>query len=430
MKKGRIMEKDMKKTKRATKTDLDRARRMKWWHDARFGMFIHWGLYSQLGRHEWAMNRERIPVAEYERLADVWNPKPRPMRQWAKLARQAGMKYMVLTTKHHDGFCLWRTKQTNYNAFDKGPKRDLVQEYVDACHEFGLKTGFYYSLMDWHHPNGAKCARNEKARRNFLDFTQGCVRELMSNYGTIDILWYDVSWPLKTPELWESARMNAMVRELQPQILINNRSQLPEDFGTPEEKIKAEETGRAWEACMTFNGFWGYKGVGPSEDWLSSRKVVGMLRQVTAGGGNLLLNIGPEPDGTVPPEAIERLTAVGQWVKRNAEAIYGKVGRCDGLFDWLPLGAFTRNGNTAYFWCHNWPGRELAIGGFKTKLRRASLLTDGKTLPFHQERDRLVIYGLPSSNPDKLLNTTLIKMEFAGKPKQILGWGCEMIGHS
>ncbi|MCC7264983.1 MAG: alpha-L-fucosidase, partial [Candidatus Latescibacteria bacterium] len=213
-------------------TAKTRAERMHWWHEARFGMFVHWGLYAQLGRHEWVMNRERIPVAEYEKLADTWKPIERPARAWARLAKEAGMKYMVMTTKHHEGFCLWDTAQTDYNAARRGPKRDLVAEYVEACREFGLKVGFYYSLMDWHHPDGAKCAKDEAARRRFLDFTQGCVRELCTKYGKIDILWYDVSWPLSSPDLWESAKMSQMARELQPHILINNRAQLDEDFGT------------------------------------------------------------------------------------------------------------------------------------------------------------------------------------------------------
>ncbi|NLD44519.1 MAG: alpha-L-fucosidase, partial [Chloroflexi bacterium] len=168
-----------------------RAERMRWWHEARFGMFVHWGLYSQLARQEWVMNRERIPLAEYERLADSWKPRERPAREWARLAAQAGIKYVVLTTKHHEGFCLWDTAQTDYNAVRRGPGRDLVREFVEACREFGLKIGFYYSLMDWHHPDGARCATDDAARRRFLDFTQGCVRELCSNYGKIDILWYD-----------------------------------------------------------------------------------------------------------------------------------------------------------------------------------------------------------------------------------------------
>jgi alpha-L-fucosidase len=404
---------------------MDRARRMKWWHEARFGMFVHWGLYAQLGRHEWVMNRERIPVQEYETLAATWKPKPRPAREWAGLAKKAGMKYMVMTTKHHEGFCLWDTKQTDYNAANCGPGRDLVAEYVAACREFGLRIGFYYSLMDWHHPDGARCAKDERARRRFLDFTRGCVRELMGNYGKIDILWYDVSWPLQSPELWESKAMNAMVREIQPQIIINNRSQLPEDFGTPEEHIRAEDAGRAWEACMTFNGSWGWQPA-PPEDWHSVRKVLGMLRQVTAEGGNLLLNIGPLPDGSVPPEATERLTAVGKWVAVNGEAVYGKVDRADGL-DWMPTGQWTRKGNTAYFWCSRWPGKELALGGIKSKLRQASFLAGGKPIAFKQEKDRLILTGLPKTGPDKIAGVTVLKLEFASRPRQVLGAGCVVL---
>jgi alpha-L-fucosidase len=317
-------------------TAASRAQRMAWWHAARFGMFIHWGLYSQLGRHEWVMNRERIPIPEYEKLAATWKPGPAPAREWARLAKQAGMKYMVMTTKHHEGFCLWDTQQTPYNAMRLGPQRDLVAEFVAACREFGLKVGFYYSLMDWHHPDGALCATDEAARRRFLDFTQGCVRELCSNYGQLDVLWYDVSWPLETAERWESLEMNQMVRRLQPGIIINNRAFLREDYGTPEEHVTAEEAGRAWEACMTFNGSWGYMPISP--DWRSVREVVGLLNAATANDGNMLLNIGPAPDGSVPPEAVERLSAVGRWLEIYQEAVYGPVDRTEGLLESMPTG--------------------------------------------------------------------------------------------
>ena len=403
--------------------DNDRTARMQWWNEARFGMFIHWGLYSQLGRHEWAMNRERIPVAEYEPLAETWRPKERPAREWARLAKESGMKYMVMTTKHHEGFCLWDTQQTSYNAVKHGPGRDLVREYVEACREFGLKIGFYYSLMDWHHPDGAQCAKDEAARRRFMDFTQGCVRELMTNYGKIDILWYDVSWPLTSPELWESEKLNAMARQLQPHILINNRSQLPEDFGTPEEHVTAEQEGRDWEACMTFNGSWGYLPYAPDEDWLSSRQVLSMLRTASGGQGNLLLNIGPAPDGSIPPQAVERLTPVGKWLEQNGEAVYGKVDRADGWLEWMVLGWWTLKGSTAYYWCSRWPGRELAIGGLKTRLVRASLLTSGAPVAFEQSEDRLILKGLPETNPDPFLKVTVLKLEFETKPRQVLGAG-------
>jgi len=408
-----------------TKDQQDRERRLRWWQESRFGMFVHWGLYSQLGRHEWVMNRERIPVEEYEKLADAWKPKPRPAREWARLAKKAGMKYMVMTTKHHEGFCLWNTQQTGYNAVQHGPGRDLVQEYVDACREYDLKIGFYYSLMDWHHPDGARCAKNENARRRFADFTQGCVRELMSNYGEIDILWYDVSWPLTSPEAWESAKMNRMVRKLQPHILINNRSQLPEDFGTPEEHVTAAEAGRAWEACMTFNGSWGYM---PSAiDWRPVREVISMLRTAAGGYGNLLLNIGPTPDGSVPPEATERLLPVGKWLQKYGEAVYGKLDRADGRFEWIPTGNWTLRGRTAYFWASRWVGRELAIGGLRASLEKASFLDTGKEIAFEQTKDRLILKGLPSASPDKQAGVTVIKMEFKSKPSQKLGAGCVLL---
>ncbi len=399
----------------------DRDRRMKWWREARFGMFIHWGLYAQLGRHEWVMNRERIPIKEYEKLADTWKPKERPAREWARLAKRAGMKYMVMTSKHHEGFCLWDTKQTDYNAAEHGPGRDLVREYVEACREFGLKIGFYYSLMDWHHPDGALCAKDEAARKRFIEFTDGCVKELCTNYGKIDILWYDVSWPLRSPELWESARRNAMVRELQPDIIINNRSQLPEDFGTPEEHVTAEGEGRDWEACMTFNGSWGYM---PSAiDWRSVREVIGMLRTAAAGAGNLLLNIGPKPDGSVPEEAYERLIPVGKWIEKNGEAFYGKVDRVGRKLEWVPTGNWSLKGNTAYFWCNRWPGKELAIGGLLTKLKKASLLATGKPIDFEQTENRLILRGLPESNPDEIASISVIKLEFESEPRQRLGAG-------
>jgi len=400
---------------------------MQWWYEARFGMFVHWGLYSQLGRHEWVMNRERIPVKEYEKLAGTWHVKRRPARDWARLAKKAGMKYMVMTTKHHEGFCLWDTRMTDYNAVRQTPGRDLVREYVEACREFGLKIGFYYSLMDWHHPDGARCANDEAARRRFVDFTQGCVRELMSNYGKIDVLWYDVSWPLPTPEAWESRKMNRMVRRLQPHIIMNNRSQLPEDFGTPEERIVAEKRGRAWEACMTFNGSWGYMPCAPSEDWHSVRDVLRMLSTVGAGQGNLLLNIGPAPDGSIPREAPERLLPVGKWLARNGEAVYGALDRTGGSLEHNPLGWWTRKGRTAYFWCSRWPGRELALGGFRTRLKKASLLATGKAVDFEQQGNRLVLRGLPEKSPDRAAGVTVLKLEFAAPPRQKLGAGCVVL---
>jgi len=399
------------------------ARRLRWWREARFGMFIHWGLYSQLGRNEWVMNLERIPLSAYEPLADSWHPQPGCAREWAALAKHAGMKYMVLTAKHHEGYCLWDTQQTDYNAVRRGPGRDLVGEYVEAAREAGLRVGLYYSLMDWHHPDGARCATDEAARQRFVDFTRGCVRELMTNYGKIDILWYDVSWPLTSPEAWESYQMNAMVRKLQPDILINDRSQLPEDFGTPEEHITPAAGARAWEACMTFNGSWGFQQTPPT-DWLSVRKVLEMLRICTAGGGNLLLNIGPLPDGSVPPEAVERLTAVGQWLDSYVEIIYGAVDRAPSLVS--ALGNWTCKGKRLYFWCSRWPGEELAFGAVQGKLAAARLYPNGPELNVTQKADRLVIHGLPAQCPDPVAGVGVVEMTFRTPPVQYFNAGLVM----
>ncbi len=292
---------------------------MKWWHDARFGMFVHWGLYSVLGRHEWAMEEEGIPIPEYEQLARQFRPKPGAQREWARLARRSGQKYMVMTTKHHEGFCHFKTATTDYCAPKQGPGRDLVAEYVEAARAEGLRVGFYYSLMDWHHPDGARCATDEAARRRFVDYIHTHVRELMTNYGKIDILWYDVSWPLDARG-WESEKMNRMVFELQPDIIVNNRNDLPGDFSTPEQEIPDGRQEHAWESCMTMNESWGYHRA--DDNWKSSKTVVRNLVTCARGGGNYLLNIGPKPDGSIPEESVRTLAPVGPWLERNGQAIY------------------------------------------------------------------------------------------------------------
>src|ERR1017187_8758861 len=249
--------------------DADREARMKWWHEARFGMFIHWGLYSVRGRHEWVMENEGIPVTEYEQLAKRFKPKP------------------------HEGFCHFDSKLTSYCAPKQGPGRDLVKEYVDAARAEGMRVGFYYSLMDWHHPDGARCATDEAARLRFVAYIHGQIRELLTNYGKIDILWYDVSWPLDAKG-WESEKMNDMVFQLQPGIIVNNRNKLDGDFATPEQRIVAEK--RAWESCMTMNDSWGYQKT--DDDWKTPKTIVRNLVTCAHDTGNYLLNIGPKPDGS------------------------------------------------------------------------------------------------------------------------------------
>jgi len=307
--------------KRMSAAAKDRIRRMKWWREARFGMFIHWGLYAQIGHHEWSMETEAIPLAEYEALADTWKPKPNAAREWAKLAKSMGMRYMVMTTKHHEGFCLWDTKLTDYCAPQQGPGRDLVQEYVDACRAEGLRVGFYYSLMDWHHPDGERCMKDEAARKRFVEYTHGLVRELCTNYGKIDIMWYDCDAPLDA-EGWESKKLNRMVRKLQPDIIINERSGVPEDFGTPEGHVTAEDSvdGRGWEACMTMNESWGYSKIDRGSR--TAQAIVFDLLEAARGGGNYLLNVGPKPDGSFPAKTLRTWKTVGEWMRKNGEQVY------------------------------------------------------------------------------------------------------------
>jgi alpha-L-fucosidase len=382
---------------------------MQWWHQARFGMFIHWGLYSVLGRHEWVMENEGIPVAEYAPLAKRFKPKPNAAQAWARLARQAGQKYMVMTTKHHEGFCQWDTKLTDYCAAKQGPGRDLVREYVEAARAEGLRVGFYYSLMDWHHPDGARCATDEAARQRFVDYTHGLIRELMTNYGKIDVLWYDVRWPLNADQ-WQAEKMNKMVFELQPDIIVNNRNGLPGDFATPEQRIEAAKSG-AWETCMTLNDSWGYQHA--DDNWKSSRQSIRNLISCMRDEGNYLLNIGPRADGSIPEESVRILTDVGQWLTRNGESIYPtetcQVRRSN-------YASFTRKGNTLYMHVHYWPGEIVAFSGLQTSVKSARLLASGKKVDFEQDRYRVRFTGLPAEPPDHPLTT--IAMECDAEPTQ------------
>jgi alpha-L-fucosidase len=391
-----------------TSTIADRDRREQWWHEARFGMFIHFGLYSVLGRHEWVMEQEGIPVAEYQELAKRFNPRPHAAREWAQLAKRAGMKYMVMTTKHHEGFCNFDTKLTDYCAPKQAAGRDLVAEYCEAARSAGMPVGFYYSLMDWHHPDGALCAHDEAARRRFVDYIHGQVRELCTNYGKVAILWYDVAWPL-TAEGWESVALNTMVRQLQPDILINNRAKITEDFTTPEQRIQT--FAQPWEACMTMNDSWGYHRA--DDDWKSPKTIVRNLVTCARGYGNYLLNIGPKPDGSIPSEIVQILTDVGRWMNEHGELIHNaelcNVQRSE-------FAGFTRKGNKLYMHVHFWPGDTASVGGLKNKVLSARLYGSERTLTVHQDDFRAQISGLPVAAPDPL--ASVIELVCDGEPKQ------------
>lgn len=386
----------------------DQERRMKWWHDAKFGMFVHFGLYAAHGRHEWAMEDEAIPVLEYQKFTAGYNPSPQSPLKWARLAKAAGMKYMVLTSKHHEGFCNWDTKLTNYNAMQLGPKRDVLKDYVEAARSEGLRVGFYYSLMDWHHPDGAKCATDEQARKRFVAYIHGHVRELLTNYGKIDVLWYDVAWPL-TAQGWDSEEMNQMVFELQPDIIVNNRNLLPGDFATPEQRIVADP--RAWETCMTMNASWGYQRA--DDDWKTSKTVLQDLITCTRDRGNFLMNIGPRGDGSIPEESVRILSTVGKWMERNGEAIYGSD-LCQPRRSNYAL--FTRKGNTLYMHVHFWPGSTVAMAGLMNQVKSARLLATGQDVKFEQDKLRVRFTGLPEKAPEE--PATTIAIECDGEPRQ------------
>ena len=394
-----------------TESEKDREKRLRWFRDARFGMFIHWGVYSLIGRHEWVMNTEHMSVAEYEKLAPKWHPRPNAAREWAKLAKAAGMRYMVMTTKHHDGFCLFDSKVSDFNAVNHGPRRDLVAEFVEAARDEGLRVGLYYSPMDWRHPDGGRAGKNESARKRFVSWTHGLVREIMTNYGKIDIMWYDTIWPLDAKGL-ESKKLNAMVRKLHPEIIINNRSGIREDFGTPEQSIQADTTGRMWESCMTMNGAWGYTPI--DKNWKSASEILRMLRQVAAGGGNLLLNVGPSPAGDVPYECTAVFSQVGQWLRKYGPTIYEATDPVSGGH--MVCGTYTRRGNTLYFHCDCWPGSKLILNDVPGKIKSARLY-GGAKLRFKEESvprgdvhlARATFTGLPELPPDTL--STIIEIE-------------------
>jgi alpha-L-fucosidase len=388
-----------------TPQDANREARMKWWHEAQFGMFIHWGLYSQVGRHEWAFENEAFPMTEYEPLAKTFKPRPFAARQWARIARDTGMKYMVMTTKHHEGFCNFDSKLTNYCAMQQGPGRDLVAEYVDAARAEGMRVGFYYSLMDWHHPDGANCLADAAARDRFVTYTHGLIRELMANYGKIDVLWYDVHWPLDA-DGWQSEKMNEMVFGLQPDIIVNNRNGLPGDFSTPEQTITAAAAGRAWETCMTLNDSWGYQRA--DDNWKSSQTVIRNLITCARDGGNYLLNVGPRPDGVVPEDSVHVLEQVGEWMQRNRDTVIG-TDLCQPRTS--NYASFTRKGNTLYMHVHFWPGDYVAISGLTVGVKSARMHVGSESITFTQDKFRVKLTGLPEEAPDYPLTTIEIECD-------------------
>jgi alpha-L-fucosidase len=379
----------------------------KWFRHAGIGMFIHWGVYSAIGRGEWVMHQEQMPLDEYDRhipefTADKYNPD-----EWAQLAKLAGMRYMVLTTKHHDGFCLFDTATTNRNAVRQGPKRDLVKEYVAACRRNGLKIGLYFSLPDWSFKgyfDGPD--RNPEGWGKYLDTLHEQVRELCANYGKIDLLWYDQMMfdqigcgtrPI-TAEDMHSSELNSVVRKLQPDILINDRSLLAEDFYTAEQHFRPpEDPCRLWEACLTMNKHWGYF---PADNmYKSAKEIVHTLTGIATNRGNMLLNVGPKPDGTIVGQERERLEALGKWLEVHREAIDdispnpvsgGSYG-CSGM-----------KGDSVYLYVHWWHGTSITIADCPMDFSSGVILGTGQAVDIRRDGKNVKLPDLPVSAPDPL----------------------------
>jgi len=388
-------------------TPAQKNARLAWWTDARFGMFIHWGLYAEPARHEWVKKNERLTNADYQKYFDMFDPDLYDPREWARQARQAGMKYAVITAKHHEGFCLFDSKATDYKATNTPAKRDLLKAWVDAFRAEGLKVGFYYSLLDWHHPsytidrNHPQSPSNEadyeklNAGRDmavYRQYLKDQVRELLTNYGKIDIIWLDYSFPGRNGKGradWDSVNLLKMVRELQPGIIVNDRLDLLDvpggwDFRTPEqfkpaEWVKMNGVRVPWETCQTFSGSWGY--YRDETSWKDPKQLIELLIDTVSKGGNLLLNVGPTARGTFDGRAQERLAAFGRWMRLNGRAIYGNTQAPD-AFKSPSNSLLTYNPRTNRLYVHllAWPMGELVLPGYADKVQYAQLLHDASEL--------------------------------------------------
>ena len=397
-----------------------RDKRMKWFKEARYGMFIHYGLYSQLGTGEWSQANENYTNEEYERLANTFAPKKDCCEEWCALAKKMGAKYAVLTTRHHEGFSLWNSKVNPYNSYN-ACGRDIVREFVDACRKYDLKTGLYFSLMDWRHPDSWKCANDPEARKRFTKYIEELCVELLSNYGKIDILWYDVSCPITSPEGWDSINRNYRLRKLQPDIIINNRSMIDEDFGTPEGYI-ASDGKHYFESCLTLTNLaWGYVDAAQAHEFMwTPKQLLRNLHLCTCKGGNMLLNIAPAPDGSVPDDTRELLVKTGEWLTVNGNAAYGEKFPTAPIYSANTLTAVSAESDlkTFYLWNWVWPKNgTLRFGGYMDAPKKISYLESGEPIDFTFDGHRIILHDLPSDVPDKICGVTVLKMEFDAPPR-------------
>jgi len=411
-------------------TDEQKKERMAWWVNDRFGMFIHWGLYTLPARHEWVKNQERITNEDYQKYFDNFNPDLYNPREWAKMAKAAGMKYAVITTKHHEGFCLFDSKFTDYKAINTPAGKDLLKEWVEAFRAEGLKIGFYYSLIDWHHPDftidrvhpqrtddKVKLVELNKNRdmNKYREYLHNQVRELLTNYGKVDILWLDFSYPGengKGHNDWDSEKLIKMVRQLQPGILVNDRLDLGNyddawDFTTPEQyKVSKwpEVNGKKmpWETCQTFSGSWGY--YRDENTWKNTKQLLVLLIESVSKGGNLLLNVGPTARGAFDIRAESALTSMGNWMKWNNRSIYGCT-QAPEEFKTPENSLLTYNPKTNRLYIHllDYPLQNLTLPGYAGKIKYAQFLHDASEIKISQRSG----HGLKEGEGSGDLNLSL-----------------------
>jgi alpha-L-fucosidase len=360
------------------------------WQDMRFGMFIHWGPVSLTGREIGWSRGAQVPIDEYDRLYQRFNPTSFDADEWVRVAKAAGMKYLVFTTKHHDGFSMWNTRQTPYSIMRSPFRRDVVRELADACRRGGLLFGAYYSVLDWYHPDyplGSPAGKTKKPAADmdrYTAFLKNQVAELVRGYGPLGVLWFDGEWE----EPWTDARgtdLYAFLRRLQPSLIINNRvakarkgmegtsapQQFAGDYDTPEQRIGGFNMDRPWETCMTICQQWAWK---PDDRMKSFDESIRTLVATAGGNGNLLFNVGPMPDGRIEPRQVARLADMGAWLGRNGEAIYGTRG---GPFMPGTWGASTRRGNRVYIHAFAWDGDTLRLPAIPARVVSARRLSGG-----------------------------------------------------
>ena len=412
-----------------------------WFTHDRFGMFIHWGLYAMPARHEWIKNRECITEEKYDQYFKYFNPDLYDPKEWARQAKAAGMKYAVLTTKHHEGFCMFDSQYTDYKCTNTPAGRDLVKEYVEAFRAEGLRVGFYYSLIDWHHPefpidklhprrNDPDAMEKNKTRdmHKYAEYMRNQVTELLTNYGQIDILWFDFSYegdkngvgPYalgKVAEDWEAEELIATARKLQPNIIIDNRTRIKQDLWTPEqfqpkEWVRHEETGElvVWEACQTFSGSWGY--YRDEMTWKSPEMLVQMLINTVSIGGNLLMNVGPTARGYFDYRAEAALKAYADWMKYNSRSIYGCTMAEPELLALCPNGCkFTQSedGKRLYIHLFEYPFKALELPGFEGKVDYVQFLHDASELFFKEGATQVTDGGNKTEKLPPVIELPVVK---------------------